>query len=46
LASRGHKLKVSPTPLSAAATVIVVEPGLGIYHAAGDPRAGRHAAAF
>jgi gamma-glutamyltranspeptidase/glutathione hydrolase len=46
LASRGHKLKVSPTPLSAAATVIVVEPGTGIYRAAGDPRAGRHAAAF
>jgi gamma-glutamyltranspeptidase/glutathione hydrolase len=46
LASRGHKLKVSPTPLSAAATVIVVEPRTGIYRAAGDPRAGRHAAAF
>jgi gamma-glutamyltranspeptidase len=46
LASRGHRLTVSPTPLSAAATVIVVEPRTGIYRAAGDPRACRHAAAF
>jgi gamma-glutamyltranspeptidase/glutathione hydrolase len=46
LASRGHKLKISPTPLSAAPTVIAVDPSTGLYRAAGDPRARRHAGAF
>ncbi len=46
LASRGHKLKISAGPLSAAATVIAVDPSTGLYRAAGDPRARRHAAAF
>ena len=46
LASRGHKLKLSPSPLSAAPTVIAVDPSTGLYHAAGDPRARRHAGAF
>jgi len=46
LTARGHKLKPSPTPLSAAPTVLVIEPSSGIYRAAGDPRAGRHAGAY
>jgi gamma-glutamyltranspeptidase/glutathione hydrolase len=46
LAARGHTLRASPTPLSAAATVIAVDPSTNLYHAAGDPRAGRHAGAF
>jgi hypothetical protein len=46
LAARDHELKVSPTPLSAAATVIGVDPITGLYRAAGDPRAGRHARAY
>ncbi len=46
LASRGHKLKLSPAPLSAAPTVIAVDPSTGLYRAAGDPRARRHAGAF
>ncbi|MFO0891406.1 MAG: gamma-glutamyltransferase [Isosphaeraceae bacterium] len=46
LTSRGHKLTPSATPLAAAATVLVVEPGTGSYRAAGDPRAGRHAGAL
>jgi gamma-glutamyltranspeptidase / glutathione hydrolase len=46
LASRGHKLSVSPTTLSAAATVIAIDPTTRLYRAAGDPRARRHAGAF
>jgi len=46
LASRGHKLKISPTPLAAAPTVIAIDPSTGLYRAAGDPRARRHAGAF
>jgi gamma-glutamyltranspeptidase/glutathione hydrolase len=46
LALRGHKLKPSPTPLAAAATVIAIDPSSGLYTAAGDPRARRHAGAF
>ena len=46
LAVRGHKLKPSDTPLSAAATVIAIDPATGDYKAAGDPRAGRHAGAY
>jgi gamma-glutamyltranspeptidase/glutathione hydrolase len=46
LAARGHKLKILPTILSAAPVVIAVDPKTGAYHAAGDPRARRHAGAF
>ncbi len=46
LSAMGHKLNVSPTTLSAAPTVIAIDPATGRYHAAGDPRSRRHAAAF
>ncbi len=46
LASRGHKLKLSPSPLSAAPTVIAIDPSTGLYRAAGDPRTRRHAGAY
>jgi gamma-glutamyltranspeptidase/glutathione hydrolase len=46
LAQLGHKLKPSPTPLSAAVTVIAIDPSSGLYTAAGDPRARRHAGAY
>jgi gamma-glutamyltranspeptidase/glutathione hydrolase len=46
LARRGHKLKPSPSVLSAAPSVIAIDPATGTLHAAGDPRAGRHAGAF
>jgi gamma-glutamyltranspeptidase/glutathione hydrolase len=46
LARRGHKLKLGQTPLSAAATVIAIDPASGLYTAAGDPRARRHAGAY
>ena len=46
LTLRGHKLKPSATPLSAAATVIAIDPKTGVYQAAGDPNAGRHAGAY
>jgi gamma-glutamyltranspeptidase/glutathione hydrolase len=46
LSARGHLLQVSATPLSAAATVLAIDPATGLYRAAGDPRARRHAGAF
>jgi gamma-glutamyltranspeptidase/glutathione hydrolase len=46
LALRGHILKLSPTPLSAAPSVIAIDPASGLVRAAGDPRAGRHAGAL
>ena len=46
LALRGHTLAPSVTTLSAAATVLAVDPRTGHYHAAGDPRARRHAGGF
>jgi gamma-glutamyltranspeptidase len=46
LTARGHKLVVSDTPLSAAATVISIHPQSRLLRAAGDPRARRHAGAF
>lgn len=48
LAARGHKLTPSATPLSAAPTVIAIDPQSAThrYRAAGDPRTRRHAAAF
>ncbi len=46
LAARGHDLVVSPTPLGAAATMITIDPATKRLHAAGDPRAKRHAGAY
>jgi gamma-glutamyltranspeptidase/glutathione hydrolase len=46
LTARGHKLVVSTTPLAAAATTLSIDPASKVIHAAGDPRAKRHAAAY
>jgi gamma-glutamyltranspeptidase/glutathione hydrolase len=51
LRALGHKLKTNPGPLSAAPSVISLqqgspEAGSLQLHAAGDPRAGRHALAY
>lgn len=46
LKSRGHKLKTNPGSLSAAPSVISLDPATGQLRAAGDPRAGRHAMAY
>jgi gamma-glutamyltranspeptidase/glutathione hydrolase len=46
LKARGHKLKTSSGALSAAPSVITLDPSSGQLRAAGDPRAGRHALAY
>jgi hypothetical protein len=46
LAARGHRIVPLKTPLSAAATALTIDPSSQVIRAAGDPRAGRHAAAF
>jgi len=46
LKSRGHKLKTNSGALSAAPSVISLDPTTGQLRAAGDPRAGRHAMAY
>ncbi|MFO0910513.1 MAG: gamma-glutamyltransferase [Isosphaeraceae bacterium] len=46
LQSRGHLLAPSATPLAAAPVVISRNPTTGRLHAAGDPKAGRHASAY
>jgi gamma-glutamyltranspeptidase/glutathione hydrolase len=46
LSARGHNLDVRANPLSAAATVLELDPRSGLVRAAGDPRARRHAAAY
>jgi gamma-glutamyltranspeptidase/glutathione hydrolase len=46
LTARGHKLAVNRTILAAAPTVIAIDPATHLYHAAGDPRARRHASAY
>ncbi len=46
LKSWGHKLKTSSGALSAAPSVISLDPATGQLRAAGDPRAGRHAMAY
>jgi len=45
LAKRGHKIKTTAAPI-AHPIMIYAEPGTGILHAAGDPKAKRHAAAL
>jgi gamma-glutamyltranspeptidase/glutathione hydrolase len=44
LAARGHDIRVAQEPI-ARPVMIVLDPESGIARAAGDPRAGRHAAA-
>jgi gamma-glutamyltranspeptidase/glutathione hydrolase len=44
LARRGHKLTIAKGPI-AAPVMIYLDPKTGLIHAAGDPSAGRHAAA-
>jgi len=46
LKTRGHKLRTSAGALSAAPSVISIDPATGQLRAAGDPRAGRHAMAY
>lgn len=45
LARRGHKLSTTPGPI-AHPVMIFIDPKSGTIHAAGDPKAGRHAAAI
>jgi len=45
LARRGHKIKTTAGPI-AHPIMIYAEPGTGMLHAAGDPKARRHAAAL
>jgi gamma-glutamyltranspeptidase/glutathione hydrolase len=46
LRALGHTLAVDSGPLSAAPSVISLDPQTGLIRAAGDPRAGRHALAY
>ncbi len=46
LKARGHLLQMSPGSLAAAPSIIAIEPKTGLFHAAGDPRAGRHALGY
>jgi gamma-glutamyltranspeptidase/glutathione hydrolase len=46
LKARGHVLSVATGALAAAPSVIAIEPKTGKLHAAGDPRAGRHAMGY
>ncbi|MHC4430474.1 MAG: gamma-glutamyltransferase family protein [Planctomycetota bacterium] len=45
LAKRGHKITTTARPI-AHPVMIYADPATGIIHAAGDPKAGRHAAAI
>ncbi len=45
LAKRGHKIQTTSRPI-AYPVMIYVDPHTGMMHAAGDPKAGRHAAAL
>jgi len=45
LAKRGHKITTTSKPI-AHPIMIYAEPGTGMLHAAGDPKARRHAAAL
>ena len=45
LSERGHRLTTTPGPIGHP-VIIVIDAATGIIHAAGDPRAGRHAAAL
>jgi len=45
LAKRGHKIATTSNPI-AHPIMIYAEPGTGMLHAAGDPKARRHAAAL
>jgi gamma-glutamyltranspeptidase len=43
LAQRGHKIETTEGPI-AKPVMLYADPSSGVYHAAGDPAAGRHAA--
>jgi gamma-glutamyltranspeptidase/glutathione hydrolase len=43
LAKRGHELEVKSTPIGAP-VMLTIDPDSGLFHAAGDPKANRHAA--
>lgn len=45
LEAGGHQIVVAPPPLSLAPVMLTRDPRTGLLRAAGDPRAGRHAAA-
>ncbi|NQT38207.1 MAG: gamma-glutamyltransferase [Planctomycetes bacterium] len=45
LAKRGHKMSTAKGPI-AYPVMIAIDPATGMFHAAGDPRAKRHAAAL
>jgi gamma-glutamyltranspeptidase/glutathione hydrolase len=45
LAARGHRVRVARPPVWHP-SVIAIDPATGRFRAAGDPRAGRHAAAY
>jgi hypothetical protein len=45
LADRGHKIEIASKPI-AYPIMIYVDPNTGMIYAAGDPKAGRHAAAL
>jgi gamma-glutamyltranspeptidase/glutathione hydrolase len=45
LGARGHKVRTSRGAI-AAPSVIAIDPATGLLRAAGDPKAGRHAAAY
>ena len=45
LSARGHRIRVQKPPLGHA-TMITLDPKTGQKHAAGDPKAGRHARAY
>jgi len=45
LSARGHRIRVQKPPLGHA-TMITLDPKTGEKHAAGDPKAGRHARAY
>ena len=44
LSDRGHRLGIAPSPI-AHPVMIFIDPATGLMHAAGDPKAKRHAAA-
>ncbi|MFO0959734.1 MAG: gamma-glutamyltransferase [Isosphaeraceae bacterium] len=46
LKDRGHKVEIGRPPMAAAPTVLAIDPSSGKLEAAGDPKAGRHAAAY
>lgn len=46
LRALGHKVTTGQPPMAAAPTVLTIDPASGQFEAAGDPKSGRHAAAY